>query len=55
MKTIQELEKTLLEIREKKMEAVKEQNFEKACSCRDKEKDLMEMIQFQKDKLLRDL
>jgi len=55
MKTVQELEKELAEIREQKMQAVKEQSFEKACSCRDKEKDLMEIIENQKSKLLKDL
>jgi len=45
MKTIQELEKDLSEIREEKIKAVKAQNFEKACDWRDKEKDILEMIE----------
>jgi ATP-dependent Clp protease ATP-binding subunit ClpC len=55
MKSVQELEKELVKVRESKMQAVKDQNFEVACSFRDKEKDLMEMIQVKKDKVLKDL
>ena len=42
-----ELLKKLKEIREQKMEAVKEQDFLKACDCRDREKDLLDMIETQ--------
>lgn len=42
MKISEEKKKQLVEIKEKKLEAVKEQNFEKACSFRDQEVDFLE-------------
>lgn len=44
-----ELLKNLEEVRKQKMEAVKEQNFLKACDCRDREKDILDMIETQNE------
>ncbi len=49
------LEKQLDETKKEKMLAVKNQNFEKAASFRDKEKDLLEMIEVEKKKWEKDL
>lgn len=42
-----ELLKKLEEIRKQKTEAVKEQNFLKACDLREREKDILDMIEVQ--------
>ena len=42
MKISEEKKNQLISIKEKKLEAVKEQNFEKACSYRDQEVDFLE-------------
>lgn len=44
MEISKENKKKLTEIKEKKLEAVKEQNFEKAASFRDQEVDFIESI-----------
>ncbi len=52
---ILELEKQLEEIKKEKTAAVKNQNFEKAASFRDKEKDLLELIEQEKKKWEKEL
>jgi len=52
---ILELEKQLEEIKKEKTAAVKNQNFEKAASFRDKEKDLLELIEQEKNKWEKEL
>jgi len=57
MKSLEELKSELSVIRREKLKAVKEQNFEKACSWREKERDLLEIIEprdpeIQKEKLM---
>jgi hypothetical protein len=42
MKISEEKKNQLLAIKDKKMEAIKEQNFEKAANCRDQEVDFLE-------------
>lgn len=42
-----ELLKKLKEIRKQKTKAVKEQNFLKACDLRDREKDILDIIEVQ--------
>ena len=49
------LEKQLEETKKEKMLAVKNQNFEKAASFRDKEKDLLDMIELEKKKWEKEL
>jgi len=49
------LENQLEETRKEKMAAVKNQNFEKAASSRDREKDLIEMIEMEKKKWSKEL
>ncbi|NSW93947.1 MAG: ATP-dependent Clp protease ATP-binding subunit [Bacteroidales bacterium] len=49
------LEKQLDETKKEKMMAVKNQNFEKAASFRDREKDLMDMIEIEKKKWEKEL
>ncbi|NMC58017.1 MAG: hypothetical protein GYA51_01275 [Candidatus Methanofastidiosa archaeon] len=41
---IQELRVALEDIVKKKMEQINEQNFESAAACRDKEKDILDML-----------
>lgn len=52
---ILELENRLEEIRKEKMVAVKNQNFEKAASYRDRERDLLDMIEQEKKKWEKEL
>lgn len=41
---IQELRLALEDVMRKKVEAINEQHFEKAAACRDKEKDILDML-----------
>jgi ATP-dependent Clp protease ATP-binding subunit ClpC len=52
---IEELEKEIEALRQKKIKAVKEQNFEMAAGFRDKEKNLLEELDDEKEKWERDL
>jgi len=54
-KRIEELEKEIEEVREKKIAAVKGQNFEMAANFRDNEKKLIELLDIEKDKWESDL
>ncbi len=54
-KRIEELEKEIEEIREKKINAVKSQNFEMAASFRDSEKKLLDSLEAEKDRWESDL
>jgi len=52
---ILQLEKQLEDTKKEKMMAVKNQNFEKAASFRDREKDLLDMIDQEKKKWEKEL
>ncbi len=54
-KLIEELEAQLKEVKQDKLKAVKEQDFEKAAAFRDKEKELINNLEFEKEKWQKNL
>lgn len=48
---IEELEKSVEEIKDKKKEAVKQQNFEVAAAFRDKERQLLSQLEQEKERM----